>query len=52
MTGLSKPSALLVCACSAGEQFLPHETRAGSIGEAKNSRNVTRLITMIRMSRR
>ncbi len=50
ITGLLKPRALLVCSCSAGEQFLPHETRAGSIGEAKKSRKVTRLITMIRMS--
>src|SRR4051794_41145113 len=49
MTGLSKPSAFLVCSCRAGEQFFPHAKRAGSMGLAKKSRNVTRLITIIRM---
>jgi hypothetical protein len=48
--GWSYPRALRVCSLSSGEQFLPHAYRAGSTGDAKNSRNVTRLITMSMMT--
>ena len=47
--GLSYPSALRVSSRSAGVQFLPQENCAASTGDAKNSRNVTRVITISMM---